>query len=74
MPSEFFIAMCRAVDVLRDLSHESRSVRGLEITERIMARLRVEYDSVCPEGLEHTLSQLSHFVLGRSEPAMRGLA
>lgn len=74
LPSEFFIALCRAVDVLRDLSHERRSVRGLEITERIIVRLRVEYDSVCPEGLEHTLSQLSHFVLGRSENAVRGLA
>ncbi len=74
LPSEFFIALCRAVDVLRDLSHERRSVRGLEITERIMVRLRVEYDNVCPEGLEHTLSQLSHFVLGRSETAIRGLA
>lgn len=74
LPSEFFIALSRAVEVLRDLSHERRSVRGLEITERIMVRLRMEYDNVCPEGLEHTLSQLSHFVLGRSETAVRGLA
>lgn len=74
LPAELFIAYRTAVEVINRLRYEERPIRGLEITEWIMAQLRVEYDNVCPEGLEHTLSQLSRFVLGRSIHAVRGFA
>jgi hypothetical protein len=73
LPGEFYVALGRAVDVVKELSDEGSPVRGLEITERIIAKLRMDYDNVCPEGLEHTLSQLAYFVLGRSEQAVRGV-
>ncbi len=73
LPSELFIAFHSAVAVIKESNSQEGEVHQLEITERIMARLRMDYDSVCPEGLEHTLSQLSHFVIGRSEGAARAL-
>ena len=45
----------------------------LEMTERIVRRLSREYDSVCPEGLEHMLSQLSRLVVGQADQCARGL-
>jgi uncharacterized protein (DUF2336 family) len=74
LPNELFVAFRSAVDVVNEASSDDRKYRHLEVTERIIGRLRLEYDSVCPEGLEHTLSQLSHFVIGRSESAARGFA
>jgi uncharacterized protein (DUF2336 family) len=74
LPDELFAAFRSAVDVIKDISRENRPRRRLEITERILDRLRMEYDTVCPEGLEHTLAQLSHLVAKRSEGAARGLA
>ncbi len=73
LPDELFVAFRSAVNVINETRREERRYRPLEITERIMERLRQEYDSVCPEGLEHTLSQLSHFVVGRRETPVRGL-
>jgi len=73
LPDELFVAFRSAVNVINETRHDERRYRPLEITERIMERLRQEYDSVCPEGLEHTLSQLSHFVVGRRATPIRGL-
>ena len=73
LPDELFVAFRSAVDVINETRRDERCYRPLEITERIMERLRQEYDNVCPEGLEHTLSQLSHFVVGRSAMPVRGI-
>ncbi len=73
LPDELFVAFRSAVDVITETRRDERRYRPLEVTERIMERLRQEYDSVCPEGLEHTLSQLSHFVMGRTAGPIRGL-
>ncbi len=73
LPEELFVAFRSAVDVITETRRDKRRYRPLEVTERIMERLRQEYDSVCPEGLEHTLSQLSHFVMGRTAGPIRGL-
>ena len=73
LPDELFVAFRSAVNVINETRRDQRRYRPLEITERIMERLRQEYDSVCPEGLEHTLSQLSHFVVGRRTMPIRGL-
>jgi len=74
LPRELFVAFRSAVDVVNETSSDDREYRPLEVTERIIGRLKLEYDSVCPEGLEHTLSQLSRFVIGRADSAARGLA
>jgi hypothetical protein len=74
LPDELFVAFRAAVDVISEWRLDGRRDRPLEVTERIMLRLRQEYDNVCPEGLEHTLSQLTHFVVGRSASPVRGLA
>lgn len=74
LPSELFVAFRSAVDVVNETKSDDRKYRPLEVTERIIGRLKFEYDSVCPEGLEHTLSQLTRFVIGRADCAARGLA
>jgi uncharacterized protein (DUF2336 family) len=74
LPGELFGAFRSAIDVVHETNADDRNYRPLEVTERIIARLKLEYDSVCPEGLEHTLSQLSRFVIGRVDYAARGLA
>jgi uncharacterized protein (DUF2336 family) len=74
LPGELFVAFRSAVDVVKETNADDRKYRPLEVTERIIGRLKFEYDSVCPEGLEHTLSQLSRFVIGRVDGAARGLA
>lgn len=74
LPDELFVAFRSAVDVINETRRGERRYRPLEVTERIMERLRQEYDNVCPEGLEHTLSQLSHFVVGRSAMPVRGIS
>ena len=74
LPSELFVAFRAAVDVVNETSSDDLKYRRLEVTERIISRLKLEYDSVCPEGLEHTLSQLSRFVIGRADSAARGFA
>jgi uncharacterized protein (DUF2336 family) len=67
LPKTLFPAFRAAVDEVKDLAQNQWASRRMEITERIVGRLSLEYDSVCPEGLEHMLSQLSRLV-GRTTP------
>ncbi len=73
LPRELFSAFRTAVEVVMESGgHEAERPR-LEMTERIVQRLSQEYDAVCPEGLEHMLSQLSRLVIGQADQGARGL-
>lgn len=74
LPAELFAAFRAAIDVIQEARAAEPPCHNLVVTERILHRLRVEYDAVCPEGLEHTLSQLSRLVGSGSVARTRGLA
>lgn len=73
LPPALFTAFRVAIDEIRQMARAERTTRRLEITERIVRRLSVEYETVCPEGLEHTLSQLSRLVSRAADNPARGL-
>ena len=73
LPKELFPAFRAAVDVVREVGDESPANRRRLLTDRIVARLELEYDIVCPEGLEHTLSQISRKIIGRDTEIPRNL-
>ena len=59
LPLGLFRAFRATVEVILQLGREtSRHWRG-DFTDEIIARLVKEYEQVCPEDLEHVLSQLS---------------
>ena len=62
LPETLFAAFRTAVDEVQNLTQSQRVTRRMEITERIVGRLSLEYDTVCPAGLEHMLSQLSRLI------------
>ena len=73
LPRELFSAFRTAVEVVMESGGDKAERPRLEMTERIVRRLSREYDSVCPEGLEHMLSQLSRLVVGQADQCARGL-
>ena len=73
LPHELFSAFRTAVEVVMESGGDKAERPRLEMTERIVRRLSREYDSVCPEGLEHMLSQLSRLVVGQADQCARGL-
>lgn len=66
LPRDLFVAFRTAMDVVQEATRKRRAVPPLQVTERILARLRNEHDTVCPKGLEHTLDYLSRLVATRS--------
>jgi uncharacterized protein (DUF2336 family) len=66
LPRDLFVAFRTAMDVVKEATRKRRTGSPLQITEMILARLRVELDTVCPKGLEHTLDYLSRLVATRS--------
>jgi uncharacterized protein (DUF2336 family) len=59
LPPGLLRAFRAAVDVVRGLGPEQARDWQREYTNRIISRLVNEYEQVCPEDLEHVLSQLS---------------
>jgi uncharacterized protein (DUF2336 family) len=74
LPRDLFKAFSTAMDIIKEARREMRAETPLEITERILARLRVQSDPVCPKSLDQTLSYLSRLVATRSQGARRSLA
>ena len=62
-----------ALGVWDEIVGDASPIRRMEITERIVGRLSLEYDAVCPEGLEHMLSQLSRMIDRTAPSAARSL-
>ena len=73
LPGELFSAFRAGIEVVKDTAAETPGTRRRALAERIVRRLSLEYDTVCPEGLEHMLSQLSRLVTARPTSAARGL-
>ncbi len=59
LPSRLFRAFRAAMEVIRQLGPERAGQWRRDYTNSIIARLVSEYEQVCPEDLEHVLSQLS---------------
>ncbi|MDH3597553.1 MAG: DUF2336 domain-containing protein [Rhodospirillales bacterium] len=74
LPRDLFKAFRAAMDVIKEARREQRAEPPLEITERILARLRLQSDPLCPKSLDHTLDYLSRLVAKRSQRAPRRLA
>ena len=74
LPRDLFKAFGTALDVIKEARREERAGPPLEITERILARLRPQGDPLCPKSLDHTLDYLSRLVAKRSQSAPRRLA
>ena len=64
LPRALIRAFQIAVDVVREARVEHPNTWRIGHTRRIIHRLTMEYREVCPEDLEHVLSQLSRRVVG----------
>lgn len=69
LPANLFAAFRVAVEVVKEGGADR-----LDTARRIVERLGREYDSVCPEGLEQALSQLSHRISEHVTTPIRGIA
>lgn len=67
LPPELFRAFRATIGFIVGLTPEQTGNWRREYTNRIIAHLVSDYDHVCPEDLEHVLSQLSRRLSGESE-------
>lgn len=63
LPLELYRAFCIALDVKKKAALSGRT-SFMAYTNEVIQRLLNEYDEVCPEDLEHFLSQISRRVIG----------
>lgn len=74
LPLDLFRAFRTMIEIISGLSHEQVDNWQREYTNRIIARLVNEYDHVCPEDLEHVMSQLTRRMTEPNLPGADGSA
>lgn len=74
LPLDLFRAFRTTIEMIAGLSPEQVDNWQREYTNRIIARLVNEYDHVCPEDLEHVMSQLTRRMTEPNLPGTEGSA